>query len=358
MKKICFITARFHPMIGGTELLAKSILEFVGENTENTEITIVTQPCIDRKDYLYKIQEISFAEKDKFNSFIKESNFDLCIFLCDLHTPYLNYYEFGCEKNLCILNLDETTYNNIDSWNLRGGIEVLKKFNLCTTFTKGGIANRFLEEHGIKNTYIPNFARDVLKTKNDKDYKKLLFNNDNTTILYNGAFEVRKNQHNILLRIAESKKLQSYNWLFIGAQPSREYLKYCNDLIKRQGLDKIVKFLKPTTNTEILDKLYQSVDLLMLTSIAEGLPLVLLEAISAGLPWVATPVGGIRGVLGETKTGIVLDKIDFDKEDIEIALNDIQNIDKEKIKSVWQENFNREKVCKMHIETFQGLLNE
>jgi glycosyltransferase involved in cell wall biosynthesis len=116
--------------------------------------------------------------------------------------------------------------------------------------------------------------------------------------------------------------------------------------------------LKPTTNTEILDKLYQSVDLLMLTSIAEGLPLVLLEAISAGLPWVATPVGGITGVLGETKTGIVLDKLDFDKEDIEIALNDIQKIDKEKIKSVWQENFNREKVCKMHLEAFQGLLNE
>lgn len=358
MKKICFIVQRYHPEIGGTEFLAKNILESIAEKSNEIDISIITQPCADRKDYIFPINEISFREKDKFNSFIKVSNFDLCIFLCDLHAPYLGYYEFGCRKNICILNLDETTYHNIDNWNLESAINVLKKFDLCTTFTKGGIANKFLEEQKIRNIYIPNFARNVLETKNDKDYKKLLFNNNNITILYNACFEVRKNQHNVLLKIAESKKLQGYNWLFIGSQPSREYLQHCDELVKTRGLGKIVKFLKPTTNTEILDKLYQSVDLLMLTSIAEGLPLVLLEAISAGLPWIATPVGGIRGVLGETRTGIVLDKIDFSKEDIENALNDVQNIDKENIKSVWQENFNREKVCKMHLETFQELLNE
>ena len=356
MKKLCFITSRFHPMIGGTELLAKSILEFVGENSKDTQVTIVTQPCEERKTYKHTIKEISFGEEEVFNSFIKNEGFDLCVFICDLHTPYLNYYKFGCDKNLCILNLDETTYDNIDSWNLRGGIEVLKKFDMCTTFTKQGIANKFLEENEIKNIYIPNFSRDVLATKNDKDFKKLIFNNEKTTILYNGAFEVRKNQHNILLRISESQTLRQLNWIFIGAHPSREYLKYCDDFVKRENLVNNVKFLKPTTNTETLDKLYQSVDMLMLTSIAEGLPLVLLEAISAGLPWVATPVGGIRGVLEETNTGVILDKINFDVKDIENSIGKVLENKLGNSRKIWETNFNKQNVCQMHLSNIENLL--
>ena len=356
MKKICFIVPRFHPIIGGTELLAKNILEFIGEKRENTNITVVTQPCGQQREYLYEIKEISFREDELFNSFIKNEGFDLCVFICDLHTPYLNYYKFGCDKNLCILNLDETTYDNIDSWNLRGGIEVLKKFDMCTTFTKQGIANKFLEENEIKNVYVPNFSRDVLATKNDKDFKKLIFNNKKTTILYNAAFEVRKNQHNILLRISESKALKELNWIFIGAPSSREYLKYCDEFVKKQNLDNNVKFLKPTTNMDILDKLYQSVDMLMLTSIAEGLPLVLLEAISAGLPWIATPVGGIRGVLGETNTGIILDRINFEKQDVEVAINRVKNSRLSSGRDLWKKSFNKQNVCQIHLEILEGLL--
>lgn len=356
MKKICFIVQRYHPEIGGTEFLAKNILESFFKKSSELQISIITQPCADRKDYICPIKEISFIEKDKFNSFIKVSNFDLCIFLCDLHTPYLRYYEFGCKKNLCILNLDETTYHNINNWNLESAISVLRKFDLCTTFTKGGIANKFLEEQKIRNTYIANFARNVLETKNDKDYKKLLFNNNNTTVLYNAAFEARKNQHNILLKIAESKKLQGYNWIFIGAHPSKEYIKYCDELVKKQHLEKVVKFLKPTNNIEILDKLYQSVDLVMLTSIAEGLPLVLLEGLSAGIPWIATPVGGIPQVLGTTNTGVVLESIEFTKEDVEDALSKIHTFSSQHIIEIWKNNFNKQDICDMYYEAVRKML--
>ena len=239
MKKICFIVPRYHPIIGGTELLAKNIIEHIGMNS-NSVVEIITQPSghfEERKNYPYKIIEIPFFDDIPFNKQISNSSYDLCVFFCDLHTPYLNYYNISCKNNICILNLDETTYDNKEAWGLERAKLNLKKFNLVISFTKNGIANKFLEENNINWKYIPNFSRDILNTKKNIDFKNKLFKNKNKTLLYNAAIENRKNQLNVVEMICNSEDLKKYNWIFIGTTPELKYLDHCVDLIKQNNLE-------------------------------------------------------------------------------------------------------------------------
>lgn len=355
MKKVAFIVPRYYPIVGGTEMLAKNVIEFFASSF-SCEIEIITQPTPERKNiqYPHKIVEVFFNDMSGFNRHMLESKYDLCVFFNDLHTPYLNYYNLSCKNNICVLNLDEITYDNIDNWRLRNAISNLKRFDMVVTFTKDGIANKFLEENGIKNTYISNFSRDVLATQKKIDFKQKLFPNsyDKKVILYNAAIEMRKNQTTVLNMIAGNKILQEYNWIFIGTTPEIHYLNECNSIIKNNGLENIIKFVKNTNKTEMVDQLYQSCDLLILCSIAEGLPLVLVEAMSARLPWVATPAGGVRGVLENTNTGVVLSNINFSTEELISAIKTASNIDLISSREKWYNSFNREKVCLQYNELF------
>lgn len=357
MKKIAFIVPRYHPVVGGTELLAKNIIEYFGQK-ENNIIHIITQPFVQRKkeDYFFDIKEISFTDKDGFNFLIEKEKYDLCVFFCDLHTPYLNFYNLSCKKNICILNLDETTYYNKESWGLEPARKNLQKFNLTITFTKNGIANKFLEENNIKCEYIPNFSRDVLATTKVNDFKKKLFNNNKTTILYNAAIETRKNQFNVLQNIILSSELKNLNWIFIGTTPEISYLERCTTLVTKNNLENSIKFLKSTTNQELIDQLYKSIDILMLLSIAEGLPLVLLEAMSAKKPWIATPVGGIKGVLEKTNTGIILENINFSDKHMIEAIKNTSKIDVENSRVIWQSSFRKDLICQKYFETLKDYL--
>jgi glycosyltransferase involved in cell wall biosynthesis len=359
MKKIAFIVPRYHPIVGGTEMLAKNVIEFFASSF-SCEISIITQPTPERIGIIYphKIVEVYFNDAAGFNNHIKQANYDLCVFFNDLHTPYLNYYNLSCKKNICVLNLDEITYNNIDAWRLQGAISNLKRFDVVVTFTKDGIANKFLEENKIKNVYIPNFSRDVLATEKKIDFKNKLFgeDGDKKLVLYNAAIEMRKNQVTVLDMIAKNKKLQAYNWIFIGTTPDLRYLNQCNSIIKENNLEKNIKFIKNTTKTEMVDQLYQTCDVLALCSIAEGLPLVLVEAMSAKLPWVATPAGGVRGVLEDTKTGTVLKNINFSSDELVESIETSLNIDLNISRDKWYTSFNREKVCLHYNDLFRSFL--
>lgn len=354
MKKICFVVPRYHPAVGGTEKLCQEILESL---TQLYDVSLITTPHPDRNNHKYKytIHDCVMGDDKSFKSIFLNNNFDLTIFFADLHTAYLNLYDINlCKKNICVLNLDERTYLWKDNF-IRATYN-LKKFDNVITFTKNGIANKYLEENNIKNIYVPNFSRDILATEKKTDFKKKLFDNNKKIILYNAALETRKNQLNVLECIAASKELKEYNWLFIGATPELPYLDKCVNLVKENNLDNIVKFLKSTTNQALLDQVYQSVDLLLLLSIAEGLPLVLLEAMSAKLPWVATPVGGIKGVLGDTKTGIVLEQINFDSKTIADAIKKAETIDINTSRDVWYNNFKKEVICSQYLNILRDYI--
>lgn len=63
------------------------------------------------------------------------------------------------------------------------------------------------------------------------------------------------------------------------------------------GLGDSVAFLGNRTDTDVV---YAGLDIVALTSLNEGTPLSLIEAMAAGRPVIATRVGGVRDLLGET----------------------------------------------------------
>lgn len=55
-----------------------------------------------------------------------------------------------------------------------------------------------------------------------------------------------------------------------------------------------------------LEKIYQDLDIVALTSLNEGTPVSLIEAMAASRPVIATDVGGIRDLLGDNDRGILV----------------------------------------------------
>jgi hypothetical protein len=167
-KKVGIIVERFDPVIGGTEQLAKLVFLELQKNGFDCEV--ITRPHSDRKTSDF-INEVPFNEKETFNSLIENKKYDLCVFFADLHSPFLNNYSLTNSKNICVLNLDERTYQA--RYSFPQAIRNLKSFDYVVTFTKDGVANKFLEENDIKNVYIQNFTRDLKRQiPNKKEYQQ------------------------------------------------------------------------------------------------------------------------------------------------------------------------------------------
>ncbi len=77
--------------------------------------------------------------------------------------------------------------------------------------------------------------------------------------------------------------------------------------VERRGLEASVHLLGPRDDVEYV---LAAIDVLILTSDSEGLPGVLIEAQMAGCPIVTVPVGGVRDLVDDGETGVVIDEID------------------------------------------------
>ncbi len=56
-----------------------------------------------------------------------------------------------------------------------------------------------------------------------------------------------------------------------------------------------------------LKKIYQEIDILVLTSLTEGLPMTILEAMAQGVLVIATNVGGVSEIIEHKKTGLLVE---------------------------------------------------
>lgn len=348
MKKICFHVNKYFPYLGGTEILAKQVVDYISSNS-NFSITVKTSPDEKRKinDFLYKIEEDIYLSK--------EQHFDLNVFFSDLWSHQLqNFNILQNNKNICILNLDEMTYSHKN--NLKKAIDNLKKFDCVITFTKDGIANRFLEEENIKNIYIPNFSRDVLKNKPIFNLKEKLKLDNKKIGLYCAAFDIRKNQLSFLQSIKQSENLKNYNWILIGNCTDGVYQNKCIQYVKYNNL-KNIYFLAPTADEIKMDTLYQEIDFMVLLSLAEGMPLTLLEGLSANKPSVFTPVGGSKGVLAHclNNGAYCLEKVNYDIEDLENNVLKASTFSGDNLRETWFKNHNKEMILKQYLNIIKEL---
>jgi len=92
--------------------------------------------------------------------------------------------------------------------------------------------------------------------------------------------------------------------LIVGEGPQKQSLM---DLAAANGLEKQIFFLGERKDVQ---KILNSINIFVLSSIREGLPVSLLEAMACGKPVVVTNVGGIPEVVEDGETGFIVNPSD------------------------------------------------
>lgn len=361
--RIGVVSTLFHPVIGGTETLAKGICE--GLHKLGHEIELITTKNKDRKDSdfdynVINLEEVNFSNSDLFLN----KNYDSVVLFTDLFTPAFVSIDTNQIKNsVLVLNLDENVYKwikegKINRHIVEKNIIKLKSFTNIISFCQAAPVNKFLDENKIDYTFIPNFSRDTLSSdKPAIDIRKLLNIPTDKKIIFNhGLIEARKNQFNLIDKFSKSKLKDDFVLVLLGSprtNKEHKYLDKINSFVNKNNLNNCVKMIKGTTNTGLIDKLLCSSDVFILPSIAEGLPLVILEAMSAGLPWVSTPVGGVPKVFGELQGGIILDNIDFKPSDLEKTV--INSLNTDTSRQEWENLFTREIAIQRYIKVLENV---
>ena len=103
----------------------------------------------------------------------------------------------------------------------------------------------------------------------------------------------------IVYKLLKEKEF-SFNISIFGIGPLKESL---NKQIKELNLEEYVKLEGFCGD---IYPVLKSMDLFILTSINEGLPMSLLEAMAIGTPVLSTAVGGIKEVIEDGETGLLV----------------------------------------------------
>lgn len=123
-------------------------------------------------------------------------------------------------------------------------------------------------------------------------------------LLYAGAFRMRKGVHDLfpaLREIAGSRP--DCRLLLVGG--GRGYEGPLREMARGLGVADRVVLVPPVENPD-LPSFYDAADVVVIPSLFEGLPLVLLEAMAMARPIVATRVDGIREVVRDGVTGVLV----------------------------------------------------
>jgi len=119
---------------------------------------------------------------------------------------------------------------------------------------------------------------------------------DPVELLYVGSFRPPKGHEYLVDALAELRKSsdREYRLRFVGDGPTRDRIER---RVEHKGLSESVDFHGYVSDSETLQREYETADVFVLPSETEGFPRVLNEAMATGAPVVATKVGGIPALL-------------------------------------------------------------
>lgn len=104
--------------------------------------------------------------------------------------------------------------------------------------------------------------------------------------------------HNLLINalkiLKEKDKINQFRFIVIGDGELKEEL---INKVRVSGLDEYIKFIGWK---RFMPPWYQAMDGVILTSLNEGTPVSIIEAMASGRPVIATDVGGVRDLFGDS----------------------------------------------------------
>jgi glycosyltransferase involved in cell wall biosynthesis len=105
-----------------------------------------------------------------------------------------------------------------------------------------------------------------------------------------------------------SREYKKIKLLIVGDGPEKAYL---GRTVEDLDLITNVTFMGPVEHESVVELLNRS-DMLILNSIEEGFPHVILEAMASKTPVIATNIPGIKGLIEDGKTGLLIDVAEED----------------------------------------------
>ena len=135
---------------------------------------------------------------------------------------------------------------------------------------------------------------------------------DDFILCYAGQLARHKGLKYVLEGIRLIKNYQIPLKLFIAGEGKEK--SELVSLVNMNEMQEVVFFLGEISREELI-KVYNLSDIFIMASISdegaiEGTPMAILEAMACGLPVIATPVGGIPGVVKHMETGILVKEKD------------------------------------------------
>jgi|SRR5690625_684002 len=140
---------------------------------------------------------------------------------------------------------------------------------------------------------------------------KTFFEDNDYLLCMVGRFSKQKDQMTVIR--AMSKLSNNYHLLLIG---EGKLLGQCKELVENMGLNDRVHFLGFRSDIE---RIYKTVDLIILSSHWEGFGLAAVEGMASGKPVIASRVDGLSEVV--EGAGVLFNKGDFD--DLAYLINNI-----------------------------------
>jgi len=154
---------------------------------------------------------------------------------------------------------------------------------------------------------------------------------------------------------AQPRNDNGFKFIIIGDGELRQELE---NYAKALGIEDIVEFKGWVKD---LRKIYEEMDILVLTSLNEGTPVSIIEAMAAAKPVVTTKVGGVSDVVQDGKSGYMVNSND-EEGFSEKLLDLVKNPDRRKSFGAYgresvKNRFSKERLIKDMEELYNNILN-
>jgi glycosyltransferase involved in cell wall biosynthesis len=194
-----------------------------------------------------------------------------------------------------------------------------------------------------------------------KARRKLGLPSDKRIILWSGRIDPDK-RLDALLRVT-SKILRERKDVIIlvkGRTINKGYLAYLKGLIRKEGLERFVKFdLGWTPNIFMLYYYYRASDLYVHTSISEGFSLTLLEAMASGIPVIGRNTSSIPEAIGD-KSLLFNDEDELTERILKVLSNEeaSEKIGIRLFRRVMEEGFTSTEQARKYLNLYEEIMGQ
>lgn len=142
------------------------------------------------------------------------------------------------------------------------------------------------------------------------DLARINRNDGEVVIFYPASVIPRKNQLALLKAVDQLKdKLSTSVYLAGDLDADKTYTRSLKDFCQSSGIEERIHFLGKIPHNEVL-AYFDQCDLVVFPTKAEMMPRAVIEAMWLGKPVIASGVDGIRDLINDHKTGILIDPDD------------------------------------------------